>query len=258
MPVALTADSLAGVPGIRHGFYTRAGGVSGAPYASLNCGQGSADARENVTENRARVARSLGAEPERLLTVYQVHGASAIPVTGPWPDPASRPQADAMVTAIPGLAIATLTADCAPVLFADPQAGVIGAAHAGWKGALAGVLESTLTAMEGLGASRKHVRAVIGPTIGRDHYEVGDEFQQTFLTRHIDNARFFHRPTPAAKPHFDLPAYCAARLEAAGAGQVANLARCTYAGESEFFSFRRATHKGEPDYGRLISAIVLI
>lgn len=257
MPVALTAASLAGMPGIRHGFFTRGGGVSGAPYASLNCGPGSADARDNVIENRARVARNLGVAPDRLLTVHQVHGSVAILVTGPWPDPASRPQADAMVTATPGLIIAALTADCAPVLFADPDARVIGAAHAGWKGALAGILESTLAAMEAIGADRKRIRAVIGPTIGRDHYEVGEEFQQTFLTRHVDNARFFHRPAPAAKPHFDLPAYAAVRLEAAGAGQVANLARCTYASESEFFSFRRATHKGEPDYGRQISAIVL-
>jgi len=258
MAVSVTAVALAALPGIRHGFFTRRGGVSEAPYASLNCGPGSRDGRANVVENRARVARSLGLVPERLLTVGQVHGANAVVVAAPWPDPEhGRPQADALVTNTPGLAIATLTADCAPVLFADRQARVIGAAHAGWKGALAGILESTITAMEGLGAHRNRIQVAIGPAIGPNHYEVGEEFVQTFLTRDLDNARFFRRPDGAGRALFDLPGFIAARLSTAGASLCEDLGRCTYAGESEFFSFRRATHLGEADYGRQISAIVL-
>ena len=257
MAESLKAPSLSALGGIRHGFFTRRGGVSEAPYASLNCGPGSKDTPAHVAENRSRVARSLSADPGRLVTVWQVHGTTALPVTGPSPDPASRPQADAMVTATPGVILGALTADCAPVLFADPVARVIGAAHAGWKGALAGVLESTLMAMESLGAHRAYIQAVIGPVIGPTHYEVGEEFERTFLTASADNARFFHRPPGTARPYFDLPGYACARLVGAGVGSAADLGRCTYAGESEFFSFRRMTHRGEADYGRQISAIVL-
>ena len=257
MAVSIQAPGLSALSGIRHGFFTRRGGVSGGVHASLNCGPGSRDAPDDVAENRARVARQLGARPENLVTVWQVHGASALHVTAPWTADAQRPQADAMVTATPGLVLGALTADCAPLLFADPLARVIGAAHAGWKGALAGILESTLAAMERLGARRANIQVVIGPTIGAAHYEVGSEFEAAFLAADAGNARFFHRPQAVAKPHFDLPAYCAARLQAAGAGWVADLGRCTYESESDFYSFRRATHLGEADYGRQISAIVL-
>ena len=257
MAASLKAPSLSALSGIQHGFFTRRGGVSGGDYTSLNCGPGSKDSPNNVAENRARVALKLGAKPEHLITVWQVHGATALAVSGPWPDPERRPQADAMVTATPGLVLGSLTADCVPVLFADPQARVIGAAHAGWKGALAGILESTITAMEGLGARRARIQAVIGPAIGPKHYEVGDEFERRFLDASLDNARFFRRPPGAARPFFDLPGFAATRLIAAGAGVVADIARCTYEGESEFFSFRRATHLNQADYGRQISAIVL-
>ena len=257
MAESIQAPSLSGIGGIRHGFFTRRGGVSGGDYASLNCGPGSQDKPQHVAENRARVARSLGAEPGNLVTVWQVHGATTLPVTGPWLEPGSRPRADAMVTATPGVVLGALTADCAPVLFADPVAKVIGTAHAGWKGALAGILESTLTAMEKLGARRGNVQSVIGPCIGPGHYEVGGEFEAAFLAESPENARFFHRSAAAVKPRFDLPGYCAARLQSAGAGPIAELGRCTYEGESDFFSFRRATHQGKPDYGRQISAIVL-
>lgn len=258
MAVFIKAEPLAGLAGIRHGFFTRRGGVSDGDYATLNCGPGSSDARERVSANRARVAESLGVAPDRLLTVHQVHGAVALPVAAPWPDPANRPQADGLVTATPGLALGALTADCAPVLFADPAAKVIGAAHAGWKGALAGILEATVAAMEELGASRGRILAVVGPTIGRSNYEVGEDFRATALTRDPACAPYFHVPAAGAKPHFDLPGYAAARLSASGVGKVADLGLCTYAGESDFFSFRRATHKKAADYGRQISAIVLV
>ena len=257
MAVFLTAIRLGALPGIQHGFFTRRGGVSASPYDALNCGHGSKDNRGAVTENRALVAARLGVAPERLLTVHQVHGAAALAVTGPWSDLEHRPQADALVTSTRGLVLGALTADCAPVLFADAKAGVIGAAHAGWKGALAGILESTISAMQALGAEPSRIHAAIGPTIGRDHYEVGDEFRQTFLAHSVDYARFFHLPAAGAKPHFDLPGFAAARLRAAGIGHLEDLARCTYAGESDFYSYRRATHKGQADYGRQISAIVL-
>ena len=257
MAVSLKATNLDGLSGIGHGFFTRRGGVSIAPYATLNCGPGSKDRREHVTENRARVATSLGVAPDHLLTGNQIHSAIAVPVAAPWADPEHWPQGDALVTATPGLVLGVLTADCAPVLFADPEARVIGAAHAGWKGALAGILESTITAMEALGARRSRLRAAIGPTIGRAAYEVGDDFRQTFLTRDLDFARFFHLPGTGARPHFDLPAFTAARLTAAAVGFVEDLGRCTYEGESDFFSFRRVTHRHEADYGRQISAIVL-
>ena len=256
MASSLTALSLAALPGIRHGFFTRRGGVSAGLYASLNCGPGSGDDAAAVAENRQLVAASLRAA--HLLTVWQVHGATAVAVTGPRAEAAlPRPQADAMVTATPGVALGALTADCAPVLFCDPKARVIGAAHAGWKGALNGILESTLTAMEALGATRANITAAIGPCIGREAYEVGDEFAQAFLKTDATYARFFYEPRPGCKPHFDLPGFAAQRLKAANTGQIEDLGRCTYRGESEFFSYRRNTHQGFPDYGRQISAIVL-
>jgi hypothetical protein len=254
MAERIQATELGGMPGIDHGFFTRRGGVSEGVYGSLNCGQGSADAPERVSENRARVARALNTDPERLLSVCQVHSSDAVAVDAPWAG--VRPKADAIVTATRGLALGVLTADCAPVLFADAEAGVIGAAHAGWRGALAGVMDATVAAMERLGARRERISAAVGPTIGQDSYEVGPEFEREFLTAAPQSHQFFHT-CPDQRPRFDLAGFCRARLEAAGVGIVEVASPNTYAEESRFFSFRRSTHRMEPDYGRQISAIVL-
>jgi YfiH family protein len=252
----LTAKPLDVLPHVRHGFFTREDGISKGIYATLNCGYGSNDDPGAVRENRARVARSLSVEAGKLLTVYQVHSPNVIRVSEPW-DPVNAPQADAMVCDRPGIALGVLTADCAPVLFADRTAHVIGAAHAGWKGAITGVIEATIEAMLALGAARERIIAAIGPCISRDAYEVGPEFRDRFLTEGEANARWF---TPSAREGyfmFDLPAYTAARLEAARIAAVATLGLCTYQDERRFFSYRRTTHRGEPDYGRQISAIAL-
>ena len=222
-----------------HGFFGRAGGVSNGIFASLNCGPGSGDERGDVTENRRRVSETLGG---KLLTLYQIHSAEAVVVAEPWEQ---GPQADAFVTNVPGLALGILTADCAPVLFEDSEAKVIGAAHAGWKGAAGGVTDSAIAAMERLGAKRSRIAAAIGPCISQANYETGPEFRERF------DARFF------SGRHFDLESYVAERLESAGIGRVARVSACTYAREADFFSYRRATHRGEKDYGRQISAIVL-
>lgn len=245
----------AGPAGVRHGFFTRKGGVSEGLYNGLNVGIGSRDSRDNVVKNRARVAAAMGVAADALVTVFQVHSADVVHVTQPLRD-SERPDADAMVTDRPGLALGVLTADCGPVLFADPAARVIGAAHAGWKGAFGGVLEATIAAMEKLGARREAILAALGPAIGRDNYEVGPEFVQRFIDADSGNDRFF-RPSGREGHHlFDLDGYTLARL--AGAGVTTDhVARCTYAGEDSFFSYRRATHRGEADYGRQISAIVL-
>ncbi len=250
----LTADTLAALPGIAHGFFTRHGGVSQGDYASLNCGLGSKDDPAAVGENRARVATFLTACS--LITAHQVHSATAVIVERPW-SVEERPRADAMVTAERGLALGVLTADCAPVLFADSQAGVIGAAHAGWRGAESGVLEATLAAMEKLGANRQHIQAAVGPCIGQPAYEVGWDFEQEFLRQDAENARFFVRQAPDARPHFDLAGYAAHRLAQAGVGSVPRPVPCTYARADDFFSYRRSQTRKEPDYGRQISAIVL-
>ncbi len=255
MPRPLTAPNLDGLAGIRHGFFTREGGVSTGLYAGLNCGLGSKDDRAAVLENRARVARHLGAHEPVVLTPYQVHGAEAVVAEAPFTG--DLPKADAIVTRTPGLAIAILTADCGPVLFADPEAKVVAAAHAGWRGAVAGILESTIARMEELGARRDCIHAAVGPTIGQSAYEVGEDFQQTLLGLDPRNAAFFMRPAPAAKPHFDLPAYISRRLQGVGIATVHGLDTCTNRDESKFFSFRRTTHRQEPDYGRQISAIVV-
>jgi len=226
--------------GVRHGFFGRTGGVSSGIYASLNCGPGSGDDRASVTENRRRVSQAM--RGAKLLTLYQIHSAEAVVVTEPWEQ---GPQADALATDVPGLALGILTADCAPVLFADVEAGVIGAAHAGWKGAVGGVTDSAIAAMERLGARRERIAAAIGPCICQANYETGPEFRERF------DARFF------AGRHFDLEAYVAERLAKAGIANVERIAACTYAREDDFFSFRRATHRGENDYGRQVSAIVL-
>lgn len=254
MMISLATENLA-VPGIRHGFFTRAGGVSTGIYASLNCGPGSGDSAEAVAENRLRVARHLGANADQLMTPWQVHGSVALPIAEPWPDAATRPRADALVTASPGLVVGVLTADCAPVLFADPVARVVAAAHAGWKGALGGIIESTIVEMERLGADRRRILAAIGPCIGPQAYEVGPEFKTAFLSADTQFGSYF---TPGAgdKSWFDLPGFVASRLHHAGIAAASDLGACTYSDESRFFSFRRVTHRKEADYGRQIAAIV--
>jgi YfiH family protein len=258
-PMALPvvqASALSALPGIRHAFFTRHGGVSEGIYASLNGGVGSDDAPERVRENRVRMAAMLGASPDRFLTAYQIHSPDVIVAENPWPAEA-RPRADAIVTRAPGLAIGISTADCGPVLLADAQARVIGAAHAGWRGALTGVLESALAAMEQLGAQRRRIVAALGPMIGQNNYEVGADLVEKFTAAAPDNARFFAPSGRNGHAYFDLPGYIAARLQRAGVAQVENVALCTYADPDRFYSYRRTTHRGEPDYGRHISAIVL-
>jgi polyphenol oxidase len=254
MPMPLVADCLADVAGAAHGFFTRRGGVSAGGYASLNCGLGSKDDPAAVQENRARVTARLGAEA--LITAHQIHSASAVIAAAPW-RAEERPRADAIVTATPGLAIAVLTADCAPVLFADPAARIVAAAHAGWRGALTGVIEATLATMETLGGHRKRVRAAVGPSIGQAAYEVGPEFEAEFLGRDAASAQFFSRRGAQGRLSFDLARYCAQRLLRAGVGTVGTLAPCTYARADDFFSYRRSRAQNEADYGRQISAIVL-
>ena len=251
----LLARSLDGIPGIAHGFFTRRGGVSAGIYASLNCGLGSRDAPAAVAENRARVAAHLGAR--EVVSAYQVHGTAAFVVERAPGPRAERPRADVLVTAVRGLAIGVLTADGAPVLLADPNAGVVAAAHAGWRGALEGVVEAAVAAMEGMGAARSRLRAAVGPCIGRDAYEVGPEFEAAFLTDDAANARFFARPPAAGRPRFDLGAYVLHRLVRAGVTGALRLEACTAAQQQEFFSYRRSRAANEADYGRQISAIVL-
>jgi polyphenol oxidase len=246
----LTSDAL---EGLRHGFFTRRGGVSSGIFEGLNCGPGSTDMADSVAINRARVAQWMEVAPDHLLTVHQVHSAEVVVVNGPLAD---RPRADALVTKTPGVALAVLTADCQPVLFADRKAGVIGAAHAGWRGALDGVLEATLDAMEGLGADRARICAVIGPCISQAAYEVGPEFLDSFLAEDPQFSRFF-AGGPNGRPLFDLPAFGLHRLRAAGIGHAEWTRHCTYADAAQFFSYRRACHRSEADYGRLISAICL-
>jgi YfiH family protein len=245
------ADALAGVP---HGFLGRRGGVSAGLVAGLNVGLGAGDDDAAVAENRARAVAAVlpGAA---LATVYQVHSPLCVAATGPWPD-ALRPHADALVTDRPGLLLGVVTADCAPVLFADVGAGVVGAAHAGWKGALGGVTDATLTAMETLGARRGEIAAVIGPCIAQPSYEVDAGFAARFAAADPGNGRFFAAGAPGHF-QFDLSGYVAARLEAAGVGQVEQLDLDTYPDAERFFSFRRATHRGEANYGRQISLIGL-
>ncbi|MBO6860544.1 peptidoglycan editing factor PgeF [Roseibium sp.] len=243
--------------GIRHGFFTRQGGVSGGIYTSLNIGLGSDDERSSVLENRDRVADQLGIGADRLVSPYQIHSADVITVSAPFAQDADR-KADALVTATPGLAIGIATADCGPLLFADTKAGVIGAAHSGWKGAVTGILQNTVAAMEALGATRTNITAVLGPTISQGAYEVGPEFKERFLQEHPDNTRYFKPSERAEHFMFDLPAFITDKLQALGLGAVADLALCTYADEDRFFSYRRTTHRKEPDYGRQISAIALL
>lgn len=246
----LTSDAL--TP-LTHGFFTRRGGASSGIFSSLNCGQGSSDQTEMVAINRARVATAIGVSPDRLCSVHQTHSATALTLDAPFQTP---PKADAMVTATPGLGLAILTADCQPVLFADASAGVVGAAHAGWKGALDGILDATLDAMETLGANRADTTAVIGPSISQRTYEVGPEFLDRFLADDPENARFFAGGT-GDRCQFDLIGYGLHRLRAAGVGRAEWTGHCTYSDPDRFYSYRRATHRKEADYGRLISAIRL-
>ncbi|MFD2185079.1 peptidoglycan editing factor PgeF [Rhodoplanes azumiensis] len=252
----LTARSLSALPGIKHAFFTREGGVSEGLYASLNAGFGSGDDQDRVTENRARMAAAVGVAPDRLLSAIQIHSADVIVAETPW-TAAERPKRDAIVTRTPGLAIGASTADCGPVLFADPEARVVGAAHAGWRGALAGVTDSTIAAMETLGASRDRIVAAIGPMIRQRNYEIGPEVKALFVAQDPAHARFF-APGAGDRERLDLAGYIAARLAAAGLRHIEDLDVCTYADEARFYSFRRATHRGEPDYGRHVNAIVLV
>jgi YfiH family protein len=252
----LHSPALQSLAGVRHAFFTRAGGVSDGVYASLNSGVGSGDDPANVAENRARMARSLGVAPERLLTAYQIHSPEVVIADEPW-NVAARPKADAIVTRTAGLAIGVSTADCGPLLFADETARVIGAAHAGWRGALTGVIEGTIAAMETLGAARGRIVAAVGPLIRRDNYEVGQVFVDDFVHADADYARFFAPGAREGHALFDLPGFIAARLAASGIGRIDDLGLCTYADAGRFYSYRRSVHRGEPDYGRHVNAIVL-
>jgi hypothetical protein len=251
----LTAESLR-IPGVAHGFFTRLGGVSQGVYGSLNGGVGSRDKAEAVTENRARIAAAVGAAPERLAVPFQVHSPDAMAITELWPV-STRPRCDALVTATPGLALGVTGADCGMILFADQRARVVGAAHAGWKGALTGVIEATVTAMEKLGARGSDIVAALGPCIGHRSYEVGPEFVAAFEGAGDNSARYFAPSSRAGHSMFDLNAYIAKRAARAGVGRFEDLRLDTYADERRFFSYRRATHRQEPDYGRLLSVIVM-
>jgi YfiH family protein len=242
-------------PQIAHGFFGRQGGVSDGIYASLNCGPGSKDSRDAVMENRRRASQALF-PAARLVTLYQIHSADAVTVEEPWDIP-HNPKADAMVTNRSGIALGILTADCAPILLCDPQAHVIGAAHAGWNGAISGVADSVVAAMVRLGAKTERIRAAIGPCIGQGAYEVGPEFVARFRADDPANARFFVPAMRADHWQFDLPAYVTHRLNRAGVESVEDLGVCTYGGEDAFFSYRRTTHRKETDYGRQLSAILL-
>lgn len=244
----LTSDRLAGT---RHGFFTRKGGASSGIFAGLNCGPGSSDQRAAVATNRARVAEAMGVAPARLLSLHQIHSTEVV-VAGPdgWSE---RPKADAAVTREPGLALGVLTADCAPVLLSDPEAGVVGAAHAGWRGALDGVIEATIAAMIRLGARTATMRAAVGPTISQRAYEVGPDFFERFRVEEAGYERFFV-PGSGDRLRFDLPGFVLQRLREAGV-DADWIGHCTYSDSARFFSFRRTTHAGEPDYGRLISVI---
>jgi YfiH family protein len=253
----LQASLLAELPNVRHAFFTRQGGVSEGVYASLNGGIGSQDSPEHVGENRARMATMLGVEPGHLVTAYQVHSPDVIVATEPWTR-AEAPRADAIVTRERGLAIGVTTADCGPVLFADSDAGVVGAAHAGWKGAVGGVVEAAIDAMVRLGAKRDRIVAALGPMIRQQNYEVGSDLVERFVAAEPEADRFFKPSVRDGRSMFDLAGYIASRLARAGVTRVEDLGECTYADPDRFFSYRRMTHLGEPDYGRHVNAIACI
>lgn len=256
MALRVQHPALSELADIDHGFFTRNGGTSNDPYNSLNCGYGSSDDREQVTQNRAKVANCLNVDAGRLVTAYQVHSAKAVVATAPFPQD-TLPKADAIVTNTPGLAVAVLTADCGPLLFADPEARVVAAAHAGWRGAFGGIIEATLEVMQSLGARTERIIAILGPTISGPNYEVDLGFKDNFLKQDQANHSYFHDHGKEGHALFDLPAYIMARLEACNLQTAINLNFCTYDQEAQFFSYRRATHRNEPDYGRQISAIAL-
>ena len=253
----IEAGSLAALDGIRHAFFTRSGGVSYGIYASLNGGIGSYDAPANVAENRARMAATLKVAPERFITAYQIHSPDVVTVHTPWA-PSERPRADAIVTRTRGLAIGVTTADCGPILLADAQAGVIGAAHAGWRGALGGVVEAAIAAMERCGAERGRIVVALGPMIRQSSYEVGPELVARFVAADAANARFFAPSARAGYAMFDLAGFITARLRDTGVSHIADVGRCTYAEPRDFFSYRASTHRGEDDYGRHVNAIALV
>lgn len=252
----IVADELSEDPRVRHGFFDRTGGVSGGIYAGLNCGFGSDDVRDHVAENRRRVAQALGLAPERLCTLHQIHSPDVVHVTDPG-DTVGR-RADAMVTATPAIALGVLTADCAPILFADGDARVVGAAHAGWKGAFGGVAEAAVAAMVDLGARKDRIAAVIGPCIAQASYEVGPEFRERFVDADAANARFFTASKRSGHAMFDLPGYLLARLETLALKSARWTGHDTCADAKRFFSYRRAVLRGEPDYGRMVGAISLV
>lgn len=251
------ADNLTGHDGIRHGFFTSRKGVSTGIYQTLNCGQGSNDDPQHVAQNRQLVANDLGIEVTQLISPHQVHSPTALIVDEPWDDTVERPRLDALVTGTPGLAISVLTADCAPVLFCDPVARIVGAAHAGWRGAFGGVLDHTILLMCSLGAQKDRIQATVGPAISLAIYEVGDEFRDVFLEEDKQNERFFAKPEGAIKVHFDLQAYARYRLTAAGLENAGVIEHCTFGCDQQYFSFRRSQKNNYPDYGRQISAIVI-
>ena len=250
LPESLRSDLLSGQD---HGFFGRQGGCSSGIYNSLNCGQGSDDVLESVAGNRDIVAKNMQITTDNLLSLHQIHSNIVVTVeSGTWPQ--NRPKADAMVTALPDIGLGILTADCAPVLFADPQKNVIGAAHAGWKGAMTGIIENTVTAMINLGAKRENIRAVIGPTISQQAYEVGQEYFEAFHDENPDYTRFFINGK-AGKYQFDLPGFVITKLDEQRIHKAEWVKKCTYTLDSQYFSYRRATHRQEPDYGRQISVI---
>jgi YfiH family protein len=251
----LSAETLA-APGLAHAFFTRRGGVSTGLYASLNGGVGSRDEPGAVSDNRARMAAALRIPPDRLAIPYQVHSPDAATIAAPFA-PQARPRCDALVTATPGLGLGVTGADCGMILFADRKAGVVAAAHAGWKGARDGVIEATVAAMTRLGARPEGVCAALGPCIAQSSYEVGPEFVAAFAAADADSARFFARSADPTRAMFDLPGYVAERARRAGVARFQDLGLDTYADEARFFSYRRATHRKEPDYGRLVAAIAL-
>ena len=241
---------------VRHAFFTRQGGVSEGVFASLNCGFGSRDDRASVARNRELAAERLGLESDRLVTCHQIHGTDVVTVTSPWAY-ADSPRADAMVCRTPGIALGVLAADCAPILLVDPAAGVIGAAHGGWRGALAGVAEATVGAMTRLGARPEHIRAVVGPCIAQPSYEVGPEFRDAFIAVSPENAGFFRIAARDGHFRFDLPGFLLHRLGKLGLAAVEHTGHDTAAEEDLFFSYRRACLRGERDYGRGLAAIAL-
>ena len=253
----IQSPRLAGLPRVRHAFFTRQGGVSEGVYATLNGGRGSKDDAARVIENRRRMAAALGVRDGALATAFQIHSPDAVVATKPW-TAGDAPRADAIVSRTPGLALGVTVADCGPVLLADSEAGVIGAAHAGWRGALDGVIESAVARMQELGAVRGRIAAALGPLIRQPSYEVGPELVARFRAADPGFARFFTPSKRDGHALFDLPGFIVARLEAAGVTSVDDLGLDTYADEARFFSYRRTTHRGEPDYGRLIAAIALV